>query len=290
MAFTCKRCGHSATTKGNLIQHLRSKRTCSAKNDDVPREELIEELQKREYKTDTTNCSFCKKLLSKSQIARHRKTCPKKHEVIQITTKELEQLTQKIKNDIINEIRQQPQLVCTTNNGTINNTTINNTYNLQLNSFGNENTTYLPSELLTYCLSNPKKGISYLIEQIHYNKDYPENHNLRCKSLKNNIFERFVDTKWTLCDASNTLDELIRKGYRILEAHFAETFLSDPYFFDDENRVENMQRFRQVLNDKKSNDYHSVKRDLRLLVKDKTMYVLEFVEPMENDTPSTFDG
>ncbi len=151
MAFTCKRCGHSATTKGNLIQHLRSKRTCSAKNDDVPREELIEELQKREYKTDTTTCSFCKKLLSKSQIARHKKTCPQKHEVIQITTKELEALTQKIKNDIMNEIKQQPQLVCTTNNGTINTTTINNTYNLQLNSFGNENTTYLPAELLTYC-------------------------------------------------------------------------------------------------------------------------------------------
>jgi hypothetical protein len=208
-----------------------------------------------------------------------------------MTSKELEELTQKIKNDVINEIKRTPQLICSTNNGTINNTTINNnTYNIQLNNFGNENTTYLPPELLTYCLSNPKKGISYLIEQIHYNNDYPENHNLRCKSLKNNIFERFVDTKWTLCDASNTLDELIKKGYRILEAHFAETFLSDPEFFDDEDRVENMQRFRQVLNDKKSNDYHSVKRDLRLLVKDKTMYVLEFVEPMENDVASTSNG
>ncbi len=126
-----------------------------------------------------------------------------------------------------------------------------------------------------------------MIEQIHYNKDYPENHNLRCKSLKKNVFERFVDAQWTLCDASNTLDELIKKGYRILEEHFAETFLSAPDFYDDQDKVENMQRFRQVLTDKTSTDYHSVKRDLRLLVKDKTMYLLEFVEPDDKATIST---
>ena len=77
MAFICKRCGHSSSTKGNLIQHLHSKKQCIARNEDISREELIKELQTREYKTETTICASCKKILSKSQIARHRKICSK---------------------------------------------------------------------------------------------------------------------------------------------------------------------------------------------------------------------
>ena len=310
MAHTCKRCGYSATTKASLIRHLMSKNPCEAKHDSTSRQALIEQLQHREYITDTVNCPCCNKLLSKSHLSRHKKVCKKNtHQngeaqasfgsMVQVSTQTIEHLQAEIQAKLqaqfqvqIDELRSELQKQKDTLQGAtsstttvVNNTTIThgNTYNIQLNSFGQENTSYLTPEFLTYCLLNPKKGMSSLIEKIHYNKDYPENHNLRCKSLKNNVFERFVDAQWTLCDASNTLDELIKKGYRILEAHLSETYLSDPEFFDDEHKVEDMQRFRQVLNDKKSNDYHSVKRDLRLLVKDKTMYLLELVEPIEVD-------
>lgn len=291
---TCERCGFQTTLKGSLVRHLQNKKVCPAKLKSIDRQELLSRLASREYKTETTTCEFCNKTISKPVIARHKKTCkqrqqtpPKTTEFEGISNETLQKLKQMIKQEILEEIEHNKTTVVNNNNNT--NTTINNTYNIQLNNFGQENMSCLNPELLTYCLSNPKKGMSSLIETIHYNKDYPENQNLRCKSLKNNIFERFVDTQWTLCDASNTLDELIKKGYRILEAHFAETFLSDPEFFDDEHRVESMQRFRQVLNDKKSNDYHSVKRDLRLLVKDKTMYLLEMIEPIEpsNDNNTT---
>jgi hypothetical protein len=81
MAFVCKRCGQSSTTKGNLIMHLRSKKACTPENEDTSREELIAELKRRDYKTDTTTCQFCKKTLSASQIARHKKTCKKNRPV-----------------------------------------------------------------------------------------------------------------------------------------------------------------------------------------------------------------
>lgn len=310
MAHTCKRCGYSATTKASLIRHLMSKNPCEAKNDNIARETLIEQLQHREYVTDTINCPCCNKLLSKSHLSRHKKVCKKNTQqnnealatsidIVQVTTQTIQHLQAEIQaqlqakfqsqiDELKNELQKQKDKLQGASRPTtsiVNNTTIHgNTYNIQLNTFGQENTSYLTPEFLTYCLLNPKKGMSSLIEKIHYNKDYPENHNLRCKSLKNNVFERFVDTQWTLCDASNTLDELIKKGYRILEAHFSETYLSDPEFFDDEHKVEDMQRFRQVLNDKKSIDYHSVKRDLRLLVKDKTMYLLLLEEPIEIDS------
>ena len=287
--YTCERCGYETALKGCLVRHLQNKKVCLAKISNIDRKDLLSRLISKEYKTQTTTCEFCNKVVSKPVIARHKKTCKNRCESSQQSSQmvpeydalshdTLHKLKQLIKNEILQEMNSnQASTSIINNNTTINN---NNTYNIQLNNFGNENTSYLTPEFLTYCLSNPKKGMSFLIEKIHYNKDYPENHNLRCKSLKNNMFERFVDTQWTLCDASNTLDELIKKGYRILEAHFAETYLSNPDFFDDEDRAQSLQRFRTVLTDKTSNEYYSVKRDLRLLVKDKTMYLLELVEPI----------
>jgi hypothetical protein len=290
MSFECKRCGHTTKNKANLLSHLQNKKPCVVTQDDVPRETLIEELTFKVRLRATISCSSCKKIISKAHVARHKKVCKgqkqsfenqdssedtevTKEEFLKLKA-ELEQLKQQIASSqastsgVINN---------TTNNNNTQNNTNNININIQLNNFGQENTSYLTPEFLTYCLSNPKKGMASLIEQIHYNKDFPENHNLRCKSLKKNIFEKFVDTQWTLCDASNTLDELIKKGYRILETHFAEQFSNDPEFFDDEDRAEAIQRFRYVLTEKTSQDYHAVKRDIRLLIKDKTMYLLELV-------------
>jgi hypothetical protein len=54
---------------------LLSKIPCEAKNDNTARNILIEHLQHREYKTDTITCPCCNKLLSKSHLSRHKKTC-----------------------------------------------------------------------------------------------------------------------------------------------------------------------------------------------------------------------
>jgi hypothetical protein len=75
MAHVCKRCGYSATTKASLIRHLQSKSQCPTKDSDTAREVLIEQLQMREYKTDTTYCPTCNKLIAKTNLARHRKVC-----------------------------------------------------------------------------------------------------------------------------------------------------------------------------------------------------------------------
>ncbi len=157
-------------------------------------------------------------------------------------------------------------------------TTINglvqyNNIQVNLNNFGQENISHLTHDFLSHCLMNPSKGFPSLIENIHYHKDVPENRNIRCKSLKQNIFEKYIDSEWRSCDASNTLDELIRKGYRILNTHYTQHFMNDPEFMDNEMKQRAMERFR-FLSDKTCNDYFSVKRELRLLIKDKTMYLI----------------
>ncbi len=209
--------------KANMISHLQNKKLCEVKNEDIPRQKLIEELQFRERLRASICCPTCNKTISKAHVARHNKVCKGKQEKPQAETEvtkeeflklkdELEQLKQHIAGSKAAFERSSSGVINNTTNYTNNNTN-NININIQLNNFGQENTSYLTSEFLNYCLSNPKKGMSSLIESIHYNKEFPENHNLRCKSLKNNVFEKFVDTQWTLCDASNTLDELIKKGF-----------------------------------------------------------------------------
>lgn len=286
--FTCGRCGYVATTKGNLKRHLTSKKTCKAKVSDVSRDDLFKQFNMTKKGASTT-CEWCDKTISKSNYARHRSLCaanPNKsdnvssgmdisayntidYERLKVTMKEiLEDLLQTNKGTINNTV-----IINNNSNNTVNATT-NNINNVTLNAFGNENTSYLTHDFLSYCLMNPKKGMATLIENIHYNKDYPENHNVRCKSLKNNVFEKYINSEWRICDASNTLDELIRKGYRILNAHYAEHFLTDPEIFDNEMKQRALEKFR-FLGDMTSTDYFAVKRDIRLLIKDRTMYLLE---------------
>jgi hypothetical protein len=170
-----------------------------------------------------------------------------------------------------------------------NKTTYNTTTNTQniyiqnnkvIKSFGDEDLSHLTNDFLSHCLLNPSKGLSNLIETIHYNKEKPCNLNIRYKSFKQNLYEKFTNSEWRECDATNTLDELIRKGYRILNAHYAEYFMNDPDIYADEMKRRIYERFR-FLSDKQSNEYFAVKRELRALVKDRTLYFLESPKGIE---------
>ncbi len=309
MEFICPRCGYEASTKGNLVRHLKSKKQCIASLSNIDRNDIIEQVMHKERKGDSIVCLWCNKTVCKSHLARHRQNCKAKpasstttiqqnntenttivnnnerHELNTtastsniITEVDIATLTERITQAVLKELQVSSSVINS-------NTTFNNTFiitnannitnnNITMNNFGQEDTSYLTREFLSYCLFNPKKGMSSLIENIHYNKDYPENHNIRCKSLKQNIFEKYVDAEWRACDASNTLDELIRKGYRILNSHYMEHYMNDPDIVDNECKQRALEKFR-FLGDTTSQDYHAIKRELRLLVKDRTVYLLE---------------
>jgi hypothetical protein len=291
--YVCKRCGYATIVKANFIRHLKAVSVCCAKLVDISRDDLLKEVQKNERKGECKECEYCTKKLTKTNITRHYATCAAKKQAedgqastsnhtettrtpeaialhpqidmeLLVRTPEFQRaLEEKLKQYIDEKLQSA---------NTVNNyNTINIQQNISLNSFGQENTSHLTHEFLSHCLMNPTKGLQNLIDTIHYNADVPENHNLRFKSNKNNTVEKYVDSHWIECDATNTLDELIRKGYRILNSHYSENYLNDPDIQENEIRARALEKFR-FLGDKTCNDYHSVRRDLRCLIKDKTMY------------------
>lgn len=293
---TCPRCGDAFKRKENLVLHLRRKNECPTKNENTPRATLLKTLTEKKYNDKTYNCEFCGKKFNLSSCkSRHRKTCKKRNdnnlEDSNTSTSNTTDLnTATTNNPASNVSKAEFELMVkkmkemearldayTKAGGTVNNINNGTNYttniNINLNNFGQESTNHLTNEFLSHCIFNPTKGISSLIETIHYNKDIPENHNLRCRSLKQNLFEKFVDSEWRTCDASNTLDELIRKGYRILNSYYTEHLMNDPEINENESKIRALERFR-FLGDKTCNDYYAIKRELRVLVKDRTAYVL----------------
>lgn len=264
MSYKCNRCGYEATTKGNLVRHLRCVTTCPSDVQDVPRTVQLEEITHKERPARTYVCKGCNKVYNHApSLSKHKKTCKKKP----VDVDALQEQINVLKGQIDELQKASTSITNVTNNN------VTNVQVLQINNFGYEDISHLTPDFLSFCLMNPRQGLTSLIENIHYHKDHPNNQNLRCKSLKQNIFEKYIDAEWRECDASNTLDELIRKGYRILNSHYAENFLNDPEIYEDANKQHMYERFR-FLGDTTSTDYFAVKRELRILVKDRTMYLL----------------
>lgn len=269
--FICERCGHDAKTKQNLITHLKKQKQCPTKESQRSREDIIKELMPPPAtKEKTSECEYCnKRFTTPVGKCKHKKICNQRPEVLlqtEVNTlkQQMAEMQKRWENSQVNTSN-----IHTTN--TQNNYI--NTVNININSFGQETTSHLTNDFLNHCLLNPCKGLTNLIEKIHYNTELPENHNIRHKSTKQQLLQKYIDNGWHDCDASNTLDELIRKGYRILSSYYASHIANDPNIVEDELRARMYERFR-FLCDKKSQEYCAVKRDLRVLIKDKTIYLL----------------
>lgn len=286
--FTCPRCGASTDLKANLTCHLRSKTPCDTKFSSISREDVLKSLQK-ERKLPCVECVHCKKTVCTKSIKRHLSVCSNKPDKPQpeqsnntghtVEDERDSRLLNKLIDIIQREFKDLRGQALNNVYQTINNV-VSNTININVNQFGNETLSHLTMDFLSHCLMNPTKGITKLIENIHYNDDVPENKNIRFKSNKNNTFEKYSDEQWIECDASNTLDELIKRGYRVLSKHYADNYMDNPEY-DDDVRRQAIEKFR-FLADTSCPQYCSIKRDVRLLIKNKTCYIVAYPGSIHN--------
>lgn len=275
---TCDRCGHNFNDITNFRRHLLRKKVCEDKVSKVAIEVLREKYIPPK-KDKNIPCPTCDKMFSTSNgLYLHRSKC-KKTKIEQAQIDMLKEMYESCKNqaEMISSILVKMNADKPSSSQiTINNIQNTNIYTIVYNNYGNEDLSYITDNhvLLNHCINNPKSGMRKLIENIHFNPKHPENHTLRSRSLKQKIFEKRIDDTWVPCDMSNTLDELIRKGYRVLSTFYNDNIANDSQIYEDEIKHEALQKFR-FLADTTCNDYYSVKRDLKLLIDEGTMYLLE---------------
>jgi hypothetical protein len=144
-----------------------------------------------------------------------------------------------------------------------------NNIQINLNNYGEESLQHLSIEFLNDCMKRLNTGMKNLVKQIHFNPEIPENHNIRILSKKQNLLETFRDGNWHPCDKNSTLDEMIKKGYKILFQHFINNH--------DETSHELSEQIRNYfvnLMNKEPSVYYDLRRELYVMVMDNTLYVL----------------
>jgi hypothetical protein len=271
--YTCKRCGYETSYKCAILTHLRRKKPCLCTKSDISPEQLISEITS-DGKERSHGCNNCDKVYTTRQaLSVHKKKCMASTINSRTDNEEIEHLKKQmvLLECKLKEVEQR----------TVTNTTNNNTMNQQNNinihvgrdtlcSFGKESMNHITPEFLKQCLLQTYDGVKSFVNELHCNPDVPENHNIRFKSTKQKLVEVYKDERWVECNQTTTLDSLIKNGYKVLFQAFLD-LQSDPLIKEYQNEI---QDWLNRISMHSGVPYYNLRRDICLLIKDRTMYAL----------------
>ena len=175
--------------------------------------------------TDVITCKYCNKSYTKRQNKwRHEKTCKYKNDytkeefnekIAEVNAASKDALLEE-KDKIISELKKQIEVLLTKVGNTTNNN--NNTYNtIVINAFGKENMGYIKGGFIKELITRgPYSAIPKLLQEIHFNPDHSENHNVMIPNRKESYAKRYNGEKWELADKSLTLEDMSDKAFNVL--------------------------------------------------------------------------
>ena len=206
--YNCERCGYSTKSPQNLKLHFKRKNICSPILSDLDPSTLHDELFGNQLASTkkTYKCEYCEKsYASVESRCNHKKICKKKL----TKTDEFAQLQLALaeKQKRIEELESQAKTIIT-NIGT------QNVQNITINAFGKEDIAYLTSspeykKFMINCLKENEQGILNLTDAIYYNKEHPENHNIKKPNKKDNYMKVYDGTKWQTKIANETVKTML---------------------------------------------------------------------------------
>lgn len=259
LKMECKRCGYETKHKCDLIRHLRRKYTCPVIKEDIPVKSLLDELIEVKLEGTKYQCDKCKKYFpsrqSKYQHKKHCKepiieqSCEQFKDKVEFTLEMIEKMVEEKLSLLTKNMNVTNNINNNANNNT-NNGVININYNSPsvkgLRNFGHENMDAIPLDLIRSTFMNLE--FRTLFENLHCDPDYPENHNVRIKSIKRDMVEIYDDDKWktfsSLIAFKRVIDQLY-KIYREFKKNHKKEILED---MDEVDFLENESKLEEVLN------------------------------------------
>jgi hypothetical protein len=168
------------------------------------------------------SCKYCGKIYSHRQSKhKHEKNCKENidNKVAKVVAEEIAK-----RDNIISELRTQMNVlmgkVGETHNH--NNITNYNTYNIILNAFGKENTSYLSKNKVNGLIerNGAFNCIPKLLKYIHFNPEHVENRNITIPNTKQAYAKVFDGEKWVYQDKKLTIDAMTDKALDIINIHY----------------------------------------------------------------------
>jgi len=210
--YLCEACNiTSFSNKQSYQRHIASKKHIMASNENTKR----------------YNCGCGKWFLYSSGLSAHKKKCNKQNETNTIKNS-IELMQQKILDfeKEREEMKAQIAMLLDKHASTTNNTNIdtqNNNITININAFGNENIDYIDDKAILQCIEKVYKSVPALLEKIHFDPHHPENHNIKITNKKLPYASVMGNNKkWKTVDRKLAIENMVHKGYNILEDKYAE--------------------------------------------------------------------
>ena len=235
--FICRRCGHSATTKQNLIKHLNKKEKCEVLEgyEHISIEDYLETF-KKQVSGDAVACQYCGTLFNQQRYLKPHLECCKYNptsdkyqgplpverqtdkQKIAILKEELN-ISKQQNKDLLNEVKELKKRlrnianngvnIVNNGNGTVN---VNIIQNATVKNFGEETMDHITNQFILNCIMRESTGIRNFVEKLHFDHDVPENKNIRYKSTKRKIMEIVENNDWVAKDEKEVVRQIIRKA------------------------------------------------------------------------------
>lgn len=235
--YECVRCNYATDQKSRMRLHIHKKIPCEPEKSD---------LNVLEYENDILNGDETKKFLDKIKKLEEEVLSLKndnsvlKNENIALKT------TKKVNNNIGNS-----QIIGDNMNNII--------FNFNLTAYNDPNLEGAEK----YYLNAVKKAflsIPTIIENIHFNKEFPENHNICITNFRSKLAKVFNGKEWKTMDEDVLINELVLTYESLLE-DWAE---------DHPERMKYIERYKEIKErDGESKVMREVKDEVKKLIYDK---------------------
>tara|TARA_B110000858_G_scaffold8505_1_gene9084 strand:- start:11500 stop:12333 length:834 start_codon:yes stop_codon:yes gene_type:complete len=226
MSIVCDRCGRDFKKMDNLRRHLNRVYICQPILADIP----IESLRvKYACKKGVYECENCGKLYKTSSgKCKHKKTCIKqdkeKDKIIQEKDTLLKEALAKIdKEQQSREKLEQQVRELLLQKQCVQNIT-NNNFIIQINNYGEENMDYLRNDanFLQKCVECPIQSIQKYLDAVHFNKDHPENSNIKLTNLQSPFMDYFKNGNWSKIEQRVLIPKIIHKSVKVIHSLLGE--------------------------------------------------------------------
>jgi hypothetical protein len=200
-----------------MLKHFNRKSVCIFVDKDISTEDCISMLNKGELKINKNSssheCEHCNQKFDRvDRLNKHLNKCKEKDKLFDIVKKQQEEI-EKLKKQMCNNKG---------GNTTNNNNTVNNygdTYNINISSFKDTNYMALKDEIMS-CLENQDPQLKVpafekIIDKIHFNKDYPENHNIYKPNVRDDRIMTYNGDDFII--EKTAVDTILEKLEQILD-------------------------------------------------------------------------
>lgn len=186
--YKCVRCGYGDSHKSNVKKHLTKKNLCDAVYTNTTKEDCIKILESKDPNV-----------------------------AIEILMKEI-----KIIKSTASYLTNSASIHGDHNKTTVDNSIVNNIH-ITVNSFDKTNYSVLKDKIHT-CITDGKVDEAKLLKLLHFNKDYPENHNIKIQNKRDNAILAYNGKDFELHESGQTgvldfLEDTLEKTGKELNKH-----------------------------------------------------------------------